>query len=642
MRTQAVFESWDCAPAVLPPRSRLCPLEAIGLGTPFVESLSSYVVRLADAHAVSVGDLVGRVLSHAAPKPLTSFARFMKENRANSHGFHARKYAINGFGESSGKWIEALERTTLRMKLRFLTLSPFDGVFSRQGVSRDMRAWCPRCYDDWRNSDAVIYEPLLWSIGIVTLCSRHLVPLIEQCPHCHHRSKPLTVFSRPGLCSRCHEWLGVPSAASPESGVSGQPTDNDNALWRAETIGELMANAPRLDSPSLHSVLITNLRACIDAVAGGNVDGFASACHVSRTPLDFHLSGRNVPTIDFLLRICWQLRIPITAFLEKDSGRADAYWEQARQSVDTLQMASAFRDVEQVRLALLRADEEQPVPSLTEIAKRLGYKGTERLYQVDRDLCKRLSAKYRRSGRSHGWRKRGAEKISKKFDIQKLLQESLAQEQPVSPHHIAARLGYANEGYLQRRFPDLCRAIRQKIAAQKVARLANMERALTDALDENPLPTLVDLAKRLGYSSSECLQLHFPKLCEQFLARQQTAREENVADLKRTLQGILLEIPVVSLRAVGERLGRSLSYLKEQCPEECAALGARYIRWRHEASQLRNARLIEQVREVVFQLHAEGKCPSVNRVESLLPPTALRGWRALPAAVKSARKELGL
>lgn len=304
-------------------------------------------------------------------------------------------------------------------------------------------------------------------------------------------------------------------------------------------------------------------------------------------------------------------------------------------------MVSAFRSVEKVRLALLQADHEEPVPSLTEVARRLGYKGTERLYQVDRDLCKRLSAKYRRSGQSHRWRKRGAERISEQVDIQKLLQESLAQEQPVSPHHLAARLGYANEGYLEMKFPDLCRAIRQKIAARKVARLAEMEKVLTEALKEEPVPTLGDLRKRLGYSSSECLQLHFPELCEQILARRQVAREQVIADLKRTLQGLLLETPAVSLRVACKLIGRSVAYLKELCPEECAAIGSRYIRWRHEASQLRKARLIEEVREIVLQLHAQRKYPSVNRVGSLLPATALREWKALPAAVKAARQEIG-
>ena len=67
---EVVFDSWDSIPPVLPPRSRLYTLKPVGIGTPFVESLSGYIARLADAHAVSVGDLVGRELSPSASQPL--------------------------------------------------------------------------------------------------------------------------------------------------------------------------------------------------------------------------------------------------------------------------------------------------------------------------------------------------------------------------------------------------------------------------------------------------------------------------------------------------------------------------------------------------------------------------------------------
>ena len=97
IRMQA-FDSWDCTPPVLPPRSWLYALAPIGIGTPFVESLSGYVARLAEAHAVSVGDLVGRELSPSVSTPLISFGRSMRQSRADSHGFHARAHAINGFG----------------------------------------------------------------------------------------------------------------------------------------------------------------------------------------------------------------------------------------------------------------------------------------------------------------------------------------------------------------------------------------------------------------------------------------------------------------------------------------------------------------------------------------------------------------
>jgi hypothetical protein len=76
------------------------------------------------------------------------------------------------------------------------------------------------------------------------------------------------------------------------------------------------------------------------------------------------------------------------------------------------------------------------------------------------------------------------------------------------------------------------------------------------------------------------------------------------------LQGLLLRLLLF-------RSGRGTSWFvrllpKELCPEECGALGARYIRWRHEASQLRKARLLEDVREVVLQLHRQESAPALR------------------------------
>src|SRR5437867_3672920 len=60
---QPPFESWSLSRLPAPTRSRLYSLEPIGVGTATVEGLTGYVARLAEARSVSVGDLVGRVLS---------------------------------------------------------------------------------------------------------------------------------------------------------------------------------------------------------------------------------------------------------------------------------------------------------------------------------------------------------------------------------------------------------------------------------------------------------------------------------------------------------------------------------------------------------------------------------------------------
>jgi AraC-like DNA-binding protein len=410
---------------------------------------------------------------------------------------------------------------------------------------------------------------------------------------------------------------------------------------RAQAIGNLIRIAPVLDGVSLHRVFTTNLKACIGTVVNGNLWAFARICQISRSSLTFYLDGRGLPSLDATLRIGEKLSIPLTAFLEIEPLKALALWEVARQKVSDAVPAARSRPLEEARRALQQAALEQPPPSLTEIAQRLGYKGAERLYQVDRDLCKRLAANYRRSGRSHSWRKKGGKIICAPADLQIMLKESLALDEPVSAHHIAAQVGYANDGYLQGKFPDLCRAIRQKIAARRAERRAAMESLLTAALNEPP-PTLNDLRVRLGYASSECLQLHFPGLCRQLLARKQGAREQRVADLKEKLVALLAETPAVSLSAASQRLGLSTTHLKDLFPEECAALASRYVRWRHEASAHRKAQLLGEVQEVVEQIHAYGQYPTLPRVTALLPSTALREWHALTAAVKAARVAIGL
>ena len=51
-------ELWDTEPPSIPKPSRLFSLEPIGLNTGYVESLTSYVARLALAHSVPPGRLL--------------------------------------------------------------------------------------------------------------------------------------------------------------------------------------------------------------------------------------------------------------------------------------------------------------------------------------------------------------------------------------------------------------------------------------------------------------------------------------------------------------------------------------------------------------------------------------------------------
>lgn len=62
----------------LPSRSRLYRLAPIGLGTAYVESLTSYIIRLAEAHSLPVGYTLPHVWIRLTTVPTVNRAEWWK------------------------------------------------------------------------------------------------------------------------------------------------------------------------------------------------------------------------------------------------------------------------------------------------------------------------------------------------------------------------------------------------------------------------------------------------------------------------------------------------------------------------------------------------------------------------------------
>lgn len=194
------YETWNVTPPVMPRHSRLYQLEPIGVGTPMVESLSGYLARLAEAHCVSPYLLDLREVA-----PLTGRRHDICDHRGEHYTGNRSVHVINGPGIVAEKIAGALESLTRQPGLRKLTLWPWAAIFCRggQALQRNTRAWCPQCLREWRDSKQPLYEPLLWTVGAVTLCVKHQRSLSEVCPHCNRRSGILNSRLRPGYCARC-------------------------------------------------------------------------------------------------------------------------------------------------------------------------------------------------------------------------------------------------------------------------------------------------------------------------------------------------------------------------------------------------------------------------------------------------------
>jgi hypothetical protein len=180
----SIFESWDLTAPVVPPRARFYPLEPIGVGTPLVEDLTGYLLRLAEAHAVSVADLT---------EELHRCARIARPGSGIEKGYPygLLSYSANGVEASATKWAHALNAATLRSDLQNLTLLAFEGFLCSLSLFRRFRAWCPACFEEWWTSDRSIYEPLLWSLTVARVCPYHWQPFVSICPRCGRPMRPI-------------------------------------------------------------------------------------------------------------------------------------------------------------------------------------------------------------------------------------------------------------------------------------------------------------------------------------------------------------------------------------------------------------------------------------------------------------------
>lgn len=408
------LEWWDLSRPKIPRRSRLYHLEPMGMGTPYVESLTGYLARLAEAHGVGVRRLlVVEIL------PLLGRSHLLgPENRGLSAFWQRGTRALNGTRTLARDLVRTLEGLTLRGDLRFLTLLPWAEVLPPRDLIRPYHAWCPACYREWRGAGQVAYEPLLWSLSVVTSCPRHRRPLQSLCPYpdCRRRLPLLAQRSRPGHCPWCERWLGRerepgerPSLPVAE-GVGLMEEELRWQDWVASSVGDLLAAAPNLSASPGRQLVAQLIDRQVRQVTGGNGSALAERLGLEMVTLWAWRRGRSIPCLGLLLRVCYRLGTTPLAFLLDDATAATVTeggqavppqlpWPSraGRRRFDTAKTRSALEAV--------LASDESPPPSMREIARRLGTHHSFLLQQLP-DLCRAISARYLAHRREQGATKR--------------------------------------------------------------------------------------------------------------------------------------------------------------------------------------------------------------------------------------------
>ena len=306
-----IYNSWNITIPAIPARSRLFQLEPRGIGTPYVESLTSYIVRLAKAHCLLPTILITKMIAPHLKQT------FVKNCTSRSLGIlFAKAKTINGCGDIAQDFVRAITILSHNKNLRYLTLLDWSEILMTKGLFRSHKAWCPVCNQKWLcSSTDNIYEPLIWSIKAVKVCTKHNTLLSERCSHCSQKIPLLTWRSRNGFCSNCEEPLVNSRNQAPELITNINLKKQE---WIANSIGKILELTPSLTYPVSKNQVKNNLNLAVQVLADGNSATLASSLAVPRNTLWGWCQGKSFPTLDNLLNISFRLNISLADLITKD------------------------------------------------------------------------------------------------------------------------------------------------------------------------------------------------------------------------------------------------------------------------------------------------------------------------------------
>ncbi len=396
VETEMLCEVWEeelLAPCT---SSELYCLEPIGIRTPMVESLTSYISRLANAHSVLLRTLVtDEILPNLNRTHLYQEGRPVYDHLTT---FWKRSAMLNGTCSTASNWVHAIEQLTQRNDLRFLTMLTFANVLSWRGLVRPTQAWCPLCYEEWRKTGQMVYQPLIWQLSVIYYCPQHQVPLRSSCPYknCRRLLLPLAPHFQPGYCMHCNRWLGT-SFESEDC----QAINRDEQEWQAwleRAVGDLLATAPYLSFIPCPQVISTILSTHVHQAMEGNLSEFARRLHFHRRTVWEWTQGLQVPQLDALLDICAYFGINprdlLTGNVREVAQVNNGILGKKPLAQDPRRQFRRF-DAEKLRDALEQVlqSEEDPPPSMREVARRLNYNQSH-LYKHFSNLCHAISIRY--------------------------------------------------------------------------------------------------------------------------------------------------------------------------------------------------------------------------------------------------------
>jgi len=199
-------------------------------------------------------------------------------------------------------------------------------------------------------------------------------------------------------------------------------------------------------------------------------------------------------------------------------------------------------------------------------------------------------------------------------ELRQALEAILASDEEPFPsmQEVAQRLEYRYPTFLYKLFPELSRAI-----SMRKRNSEDLQQKLETFLkDADPATTQQEIAKHFGWSINR-LRHHFPELRSTLEKR--LIQSFDIEALQAALEKELTsDSAPPSLSAVARSLDYPVRTLMRFFPEICQKIIVRGQVYRKAQSELRKQRVQDKVQRAVLTIHAEQKYPSLHQVLKLI------------------------
>lgn len=363
---------------IAPPRSYLYSIKPIGLGTPYVESLSSYLARLALAHVVPIDIFINKIILPRMEAPYRI-------------GSGDLLRIMNGMSRTTSEILRVLGNLTKQQDLMGLTMLPWRYVIDDRALLDVRKSWCPYCYQQFDEDLGFAYDPLIWSLSVTKVCPIHAEHFVHECENsdCPGKS-PNRHFYVPGYCQGCGSWMGrsedvldghEKSSLKPEINAAKQLIMTGQWMMQSgrefkgahgKTIKELV-DREKLSSHQLGALLGKNMR---------TIDGWMEGSRVQITQLIELAVDTELSLKDFLTG-----GINI-AKIRQNKGRVSMSRHKSRQSRFDSKLLSA-------KLKTLYEEYKAEPLNLSEMARLVGC-SVDTLQRHCPENCSEITSRYRK------------------------------------------------------------------------------------------------------------------------------------------------------------------------------------------------------------------------------------------------------